>query len=70
MEFLVKSLKYVGLIGALLVLAFVLSGCGSLNRQQAQLVGYSKICVENVTYLQFPSGVVEQRTIDDRLVLC
>ena len=40
-----------------LLSVFVLSGCGSEEQTKAKFTGYSKICIEGVYYLQFPSGV-------------
>lgn len=34
----------------------VLGACGQVDRMGAQLTGYSKICVDDITYLQFASG--------------
>lgn len=50
--------------------ALVLTGCGAIQRQEAHWAGRTKVCVDGVTYLQFPTGTVEQRTIDDKLVAC
>ncbi len=43
-----------------LVAVLSLSGCGGLSRLQAHYEGYSKICVDRVTYLQFTSGAAVQ----------
>jgi uncharacterized lipoprotein len=49
----------------------MLSGCGWFDRYVvANVSGYSKICVEGVTYLQFPSGVTPQLNIEGRPVTC
>lgn len=40
--------------------ALALSGCGAVSRAGANLGGHSKVCVEGVSYLQFPSGAVVQ----------
>jgi len=51
--------------------ALALTGCGWFDRYVvANTVGYSKICIEGVTYLQFPSGVTPQLNIDGRPVTC
>jgi len=51
--------------------ALTLSGCGWFDRQVvANVTGYSKICVEGVVYLQFPSGVAHQVNPEGRPVLC
>jgi len=52
-------------------LAATLTGCGWYERKVvANITGYSKTCVEGVTYLQFPSGVTPQLNIDGRTVAC
>lgn len=56
------------LIIATLILA--LTGCGELDRGLAQLTGWSKVCVDGVTYLQFPSGVTAQVDRQGRPVAC
>jgi len=35
---------------------FCFSGCGKGNKIKANFTGYSKVCVDGVEYLQFPSG--------------
>ena len=51
--------------------ALALTGCGWFDRYVvANTVGYSKTCVEGVTYLQFPSGVTPQLNIEGRPVTC
>lgn len=49
----------------------LLTGCGWFEREVvANVTGFSKVCVEGVTYLQFPSGVAPQYTVDGKLVSC
>jgi hypothetical protein len=51
--------------------ALALTGCGWFDRYVvANTVGYSKTCIEGVTYLQFPSGVTPQLNIDGQPVTC
>jgi hypothetical protein len=51
--------------------ALALTGCGWFDRYVvANTVGYSKTCVEGVTYLQFPSGVTPQLNIEGQPVAC
>lgn len=51
--------------------ALALTGCGWFDRYVvANTVGYSKTCIEGVTYLQFPSGVTPQLNIEGRPVTC
>lgn len=49
---------------------FALASCGSASRTVANFTGRSEVCVDHVVVLQFPSGVVYKRTIDDKLVAC
>jgi hypothetical protein len=52
-------------------LAATLTGCGWYERKVvANITGYSKTCVEGVTYLQFPSGVTPQLNVEGRPVAC
>jgi hypothetical protein len=49
----------------------LLSGCGWFDREiVANVTGYSKTCVEGVTYLQFSSGVTPQITLEGKPVSC
>jgi hypothetical protein len=49
----------------------LLTGCGWFDRKiVANVTGYSKTCVEGVTYLQFPSGVTTQVTLEGKPVSC
>lgn len=57
------------LIG-LLTAAFGLSGCGLIQRQQAHWGGHTKVCVEGHSYIQFPTGTVEQHDDNGKPVLC
>lgn len=51
--------------------SFALTGCGWFERKiVANFTGYSKVCIEGVTYLQFPSGVTPQYQSDGKLVIC
>lgn len=54
----------------ILAVCLALSGCGNVSKITANLTGYSKICVDNVTYLQFPSGVVIQLNTEGKIVSC
>ena len=51
-------------------MALSLAACGTANRNIAKFTGYSTSCIKGVTYIQFPSGAVEMRTVDDKLVSC
>ena len=43
-----------------ILMALTLVGCGQWNRTQAKFIGYTKTCVDGVSYLQFPSGATVQ----------
>lgn len=53
-----------------IISALALSGCGQIQREQAHWAGYTKVCVDNVTYIQFPTGAAVQRDKDDKIVPC
>lgn len=55
---------------AVVLAGLTLTGCGWFDRKMASFTGYSKVCVEGVTYLQFTSGVTPQYTSDGKLVSC
>jgi hypothetical protein len=57
-------------ISLLLGGALAAAGCGDLNRQTAKLTGWSRACVEGVSYLQFPSGVTAQYDQNGKVVTC
>jgi starvation-inducible outer membrane lipoprotein len=53
------------------VLAVTLTGCGWYERKVvANITGYSKTCVEGVTYLQFSSGATPQVNLEGLPVAC
>lgn len=55
---------------AAIATAFLLPGCGMVERASAQLTGYSKTCIEGVTYLQFSSGAAVQVDKTGKPVTC
>jgi hypothetical protein len=54
----------------LILLSFVLAGCGSFDRGIAQLTGNAKQCIDGVSYIQFASGVTVQYTRDGKIKTC
>jgi len=54
----------------ILLAALFLSGCGWYSRQVASTVGFSQICVNGVSYLQFTSGVSVEYTPDGKIKEC
>lgn len=54
----------------LVLVSISLSGCGKLDRVQAHFIGYSKICIDNVQYIQFSSGATLQRDTQGFVVQC
>lgn len=49
---------------------FMLTACGNLDRGVANLTGYSKSCINGVTYYQFPSGAVRGDDRDGKPIPC
>ena len=60
-------MKYAIVLG----LALLLSGCGWFDRYVvANVSGYSRSCIEGVSYLQFPSGVTVEYTKEGKIKTC
>jgi len=57
------------LVISLLVLGS-LSGCGACSRMKAHYSGFDRVCVEGVSYLQFPSGVSVEYAQDGKIRYC
>lgn len=62
-------MKYSILLAAL-VAVMMTAGCGKADRMIAHYTGYSKICVDGVSYLQFTSGATVQRDRNGQVVRC
>ena len=58
------------ILAVVTLLALGCWGCGSISRTTASLTGYSKSCVDGVSYLQFPSGVTVQYDREGKVVRC
>lgn len=56
-----KTLKIL-IVG--LAIGLMFSGCGNINRMEAQLTGVSEFCYDNVVYLQGPSGMTPKIGLD------
>jgi len=54
----------------MLAFALALTACGKVNRIGANWAGYSKVCVDGVTYLQFTSGATVQVDHQGKPVSC
>jgi len=52
------------------LLTLALAGCGQWERTKANYTGWSEICVDGVTYLQFPSGVAPKVDVNGKPVGC
>lgn len=53
-----------------IALAVSTAGCGQVDRTIAHYTGYSKICVEGVSYIQFTSGASVQVDKDGKPIAC
>lgn len=51
-------------------LGLSLSGCGWFERRVATWTGYSRMCIEGVSYLQFTSGASAEYTRDGKIKNC
>jgi hypothetical protein len=56
-------------IFAALLLLFTTS-CGQFARFMGSVTGWYRICIENVSYLQFTSGVTVEYTEDGKIKTC
>lgn len=65
-------MKYRPVTFALLALmtSMSLSGCGIARKVEANVAGYTQLCVAGVSYLQFPHGVTAQYWQDGSLATC
>lgn len=52
------------------IAALMLTACGQIDQLDAQLTGYSKVCVDGVSYLQFSSGATAQLDSTGKPVTC
>lgn len=52
------------------ILVTLAAGCGKVDHQIAKLTGYSNVCVDGVSYLQFPSGVTVKLGLDGKPIAC
>jgi hypothetical protein len=53
-----------------LTVVLLITGCGKVSRIEAAYSGYSTLCVEGVSYLQFTSGATVQYTPDGKIKTC
>lgn len=61
------------MIRALLVLSFVAffsTSCGQLSRMIGYVTGWSRICVDGISYIQFTSGASIEYTQDGKIKTC
>ncbi len=65
-------MKAVTLVKAVIVISTTLfvTSCGWIDRNISALTGYSKMCVDGVSYLQFTSGASVQYDIYGKPVAC
>ena len=55
----------------LLAMAVIsLSACGKVDRLDAAITGYAKVCIDHVTYLQFTSGAAVQVDQTGKPMVC
>lgn len=49
---------------------FLIGSCGKVDRLKASYTGHSKICIDNVEYIQFTSGATVAYTPDGKVKTC
>lgn len=49
-------MKQVFALSLIVIIATTLTACGKIGQLEAYSTGYSKICIDQVTYIQFTSG--------------
>lgn len=54
----------------ILPVLLTLTACGSMERTVAHYTGYSEMCVDGVTYIQFTSGATVKVDRNGRPVPC
>ena len=54
----------------LVIGTMALAGCGQFNRSAAILSGFQAVCVNGVSYLQFPSGASVEYTPEGKIKAC
>jgi hypothetical protein len=62
--------KILALIIACLIFVSFVTGCGKADRMIAKYTGYSNICVDGVSYLQFTSGATVKVGLDGKPIAC
>ncbi len=53
-----------------IALVLGLTACGKVEQMTAHYTGYSKICVDGVSYIQFTSGATVQYNRENKVVTC
>jgi hypothetical protein len=54
----------------LMFYALLLCSCGMVDRTVAQYTGYSELCIDSVTYIQFTSGATVKVDSQGKPVQC
>lgn len=62
----------IGIVVVLLLLggSFYFLNEGHVNQKMAQMKGFTRVCVDDVSYLQFPSGATVQYNADGSIKRC
>jgi hypothetical protein len=55
---------------AIVFIALSLTACGIVDRAIGSVTGFSKVCVDGVSYLQFTSGASVQYDQAGKVVTC
>lgn len=57
-------------INLLILAAVLLCSCGIVDRTIAHYTGYSELCIDHVTYIQFTSGATVKVDLQGKPVQC
>jgi uncharacterized protein YceK len=52
------------------IMIIVLAGCGTADKFEAKIKGYSEKCIDNVMYFQFASGATVAYNTDGSIKTC
>lgn len=64
------AIRAITLIAIIMIISISIHGCGSCSRSVANITGVSRVCVDGVEYLQFPSGVSVAYNPDGSIKQC
>jgi hypothetical protein len=55
---------------SIIIISILMCGCGTADKMRAKVTGNSKQCIDNVLYIQFPSGASVAYNTDGTIKVC